>query len=95
MIEIAAATKRPELVGGLHFFNPVPVLKLVDGHHRYLAAAEMDVPVRAFIATVDAEHGDWESMHDYQKDDGDGAERGSKAGLHRRMAAWNRLAGAR
>ncbi len=27
---IAAATKRPELVVGLHFFNPVPVMKLVE-----------------------------------------------------------------
>ncbi len=28
--EIAAATKRPEKVIGMHFFNPVPVLKLVE-----------------------------------------------------------------
>ncbi len=27
---IAAATKRPELVVGLHFFNPVPLMKLVE-----------------------------------------------------------------
>ncbi|HEY3921844.1 MAG TPA: 3-hydroxyacyl-CoA dehydrogenase NAD-binding domain-containing protein [Gaiellaceae bacterium] len=27
---LAAATKRPELVIGMHFFNPVPVLKLVE-----------------------------------------------------------------
>jgi HK97 family phage portal protein len=68
-------------------------LRLADGHHRYLAAAEMKMPVRGFIATVDSEHGDWETMHQYQRDDGDGAERGSKAGLQRQMAAWNRLAG--
>lgn len=30
VIEMAAATKRPEKVGGLHFFNPVPVMKLVE-----------------------------------------------------------------
>lgn len=28
--EIATATKRPEKVVGLHFFNPVPVMKLVE-----------------------------------------------------------------
>ncbi len=28
--EIAAATNRPELVIGMHFFNPVPMMKLVE-----------------------------------------------------------------
>ncbi len=28
--EIAAATKRPEKVVGMHFFNPVPLMKLVE-----------------------------------------------------------------
>jgi 3-hydroxybutyryl-CoA dehydrogenase len=28
--EIASATKRPEKVIGMHFFNPVPVMKLVE-----------------------------------------------------------------
>jgi 3-hydroxybutyryl-CoA dehydrogenase len=28
--EIAAATKRPDRVVGLHFFNPVPIMKLVE-----------------------------------------------------------------
>ncbi|MHC4597710.1 MAG: 3-hydroxybutyryl-CoA dehydrogenase [Planctomycetota bacterium] len=28
--EIAAATKRPEQVAGMHFMNPVPVMKLVE-----------------------------------------------------------------
>lgn len=30
IIEMAAATKRPDKVGGTHFFNPVPVMKLVE-----------------------------------------------------------------
>lgn len=29
--EIAAVTKRPHLVTGMHFMNPVPVMKLVEG----------------------------------------------------------------
>lgn len=29
--EIAAVTKRPEMVCGMHFMNPVPVMKLVEG----------------------------------------------------------------
>ncbi|MBI4538818.1 MAG: 3-hydroxybutyryl-CoA dehydrogenase [Gemmatimonadetes bacterium] len=30
LTEMAAATKRPECMLGLHFFNPVPVMKLVE-----------------------------------------------------------------
>jgi 3-hydroxybutyryl-CoA dehydrogenase len=29
--EIAAVTKRPQAVAGMHFMNPVPVMKLVEG----------------------------------------------------------------
>lgn len=29
--KIAAATKRPELVAGMHFMNPVPIMQLVEG----------------------------------------------------------------
>ena len=28
--ELGAGTKRPDKVGGLHFFNPVPLMKLVE-----------------------------------------------------------------
>jgi len=30
VIELAAGTKRPDKVAGLHFFNPVPIMKLVE-----------------------------------------------------------------
>lgn len=40
--------------------------KLVDGHHRFLADEQMNCPVRAYVATVDKEHGPWETMHDSQ-----------------------------
>jgi 3-hydroxybutyryl-CoA dehydrogenase len=30
VIEIAAVTKRPKQIAGLHFFNPVPIMKLVE-----------------------------------------------------------------
>lgn len=30
IIEMAATTKRPDKVAGLHFFNPVPIMKLVE-----------------------------------------------------------------
>ncbi len=30
IIEMAATTKRPDRVAGLHFFNPVPIMKLVE-----------------------------------------------------------------
>lgn len=45
-------------------------LQLVDGHHRYLAAAQMQVPVRAYVGTVDEDHGAWETMHAAQRGKG-------------------------
>lgn len=36
LTEIAAATKRPEKVCGMHFFNPVPIMKLVEIIRGYL-----------------------------------------------------------
>jgi hypothetical protein len=75
-----------------------PMLLLVDGHHRYLAEAELGEPVRAWIGTVDADHGDWEVMHDFQLEPpaGGGAGRGdAQAAQRREMAIWNQLAGVR
>lgn len=42
-------------------------LYLADGHHRYLASAEMGKPVRAYVATVNQTHGGWETMHSAQQ----------------------------
>ena len=39
--KIAAATKRPEKVIGMHFMNPVPVMKLVEIINGYATAKEV------------------------------------------------------
>lgn len=39
--DIGAATKRPEKVIGMHFFNPVPAMKLVEVISGYLTAEEV------------------------------------------------------
>ena len=39
--KIAAATKRPELVIGMHFMNPVPVMKLVEIINGYATTKEV------------------------------------------------------
>ena len=64
---------------------------LVDGHHRYLACKAEGVPVRAFIGTVDADHGPWEVMHDYQLHPSSA----TPANARREQAIWNQLAGVR
>ncbi len=74
-----------------------PKLQLIDGHHRYLAYAQLARPPRCWIGTVDADHGDWESMHEHQYGHGAGHQGGgdAQAALAVRMAAWNRLAAVR
>lgn len=70
---------------------------LVDGHHRYLAEAELGEAPRCFIGTVDSDHGDWETMHEHQlcPSAGGGAGRGDTQARQREMAIWNQLAGVR
>ena len=40
LTEIASATKRPEQVIGMHFFNPAPVMKLLEVVKGYLTSQE-------------------------------------------------------
>lgn len=46
--EMAAATKRPERFLGLHFFNPVPVMKLLEIVRGYRTSEETIARARAF-----------------------------------------------
>jgi 3-hydroxybutyryl-CoA dehydrogenase len=48
IIKLAMATKRPEQVIGLHFFNPVPVLKLVEVISSLLTSPETTARARAY-----------------------------------------------
>jgi 3-hydroxybutyryl-CoA dehydrogenase len=45
--KIAAATKRPELVIGMHFMNPVPVMKLVEIINGYATKKEVSETIVA------------------------------------------------
>ncbi len=45
--KIAAATKRPELVIGMHFMNPVPVMKLVEIINGYATSKEVTDTITA------------------------------------------------
>src|SRR4029453_12268695 len=46
--EMSAATKRPDRFAGLHFFNPVPVMKLVEGVRTIATSGETAAPVLVF-----------------------------------------------
>lgn len=43
--KIAAVTKRPQLVIGMHFMNPVPVMKLVEIINGYATAKEVSTTI--------------------------------------------------
>jgi 3-hydroxybutyryl-CoA dehydrogenase len=53
--ELAAATKRPDKVGGLHFFNPVPLMKLVEVIRALTTSQETHQTLFDFAKTVGKE----------------------------------------
>ncbi|MBI3400465.1 MAG: 3-hydroxybutyryl-CoA dehydrogenase [Acidobacteria bacterium] len=50
--ELAATTKRPDRFGGLHFFNPVPLMKLVEVIRALTTSDETYETVFAFAQTL-------------------------------------------
>ncbi|BCL13621.1 3-hydroxyacyl-CoA dehydrogenase family protein [Micromonospora sagamiensis] len=50
--EIAVATKRPDQVIGVHFFNPAPVMKLVEVVRTVVTAPEVVADVEALCARL-------------------------------------------
>mgnify|MGYP000997792530 CR=1 FL=1 len=64
VIELAMCTSRPELVCGIHFFNPAPMMKLVEvinGNDTSAATTEA-VADREFTAGEFAPGGGWEVL---------------------------------
>jgi 3-hydroxybutyryl-CoA dehydrogenase len=50
--EMASVTRRPDKFVGLHFFNPVPVMKLVEVIRGFLTSDETCATCRAFVERV-------------------------------------------
>jgi 3-hydroxybutyryl-CoA dehydrogenase len=50
--EIAVATSRPDKVVGVHFFNPAPVMKLVEVVRSVVTDPEVVVDIEAFVASL-------------------------------------------
>jgi 3-hydroxybutyryl-CoA dehydrogenase len=51
VIELAVQTKRPDRVCGIHFFNPAPVMTLVEVVRPLTASDETITTAKAFVAT--------------------------------------------
>lgn len=50
--EIAVATSRPDKVVGVHFFNPAPVMKLVEVVRSVVTDPEVVLDIEAFVASL-------------------------------------------
>lgn len=50
--EMAAVTKRPDKVIGIHFFNPVPVMKLVELIRGFVTAEDTFAVCKAFVEKI-------------------------------------------
>ena len=50
--EMASATKRPDKFIGMHFFNPVPVMKLVELTRGFVTSDETFAVTKAFVEKV-------------------------------------------
>jgi 3-hydroxybutyryl-CoA dehydrogenase len=53
--ELAAATKRPDRFGGLHFFNPVPLMKLVEVIPALTTSEETNQALTSFATSLGKE----------------------------------------
>ena len=53
--ELSAATKRPDRFGGLHFFNPVPLMKLVEVIRALATSQETSDQLHAFAKAIGKE----------------------------------------
>jgi 3-hydroxybutyryl-CoA dehydrogenase len=53
--ELAASTKRPHRFGGLHFFNPVPLMKLVEVIAALTTTAETSLALTDFARAIGKE----------------------------------------
>jgi 3-hydroxybutyryl-CoA dehydrogenase len=52
VVDLAAVTERPDRVVGLHFFNPAPVMKLVEVVRTVATSAEIEKRASAWVRTV-------------------------------------------
>ena len=52
IVELAAATQRPDRVLGLHFFNPVPVMKLVEVVRTIVTSDAAFAAARQFVVAL-------------------------------------------
>jgi 3-hydroxybutyryl-CoA dehydrogenase len=56
IMRLGTATRRPQQVIGIHFFNPVPVLPLVELVPSLLTAEEVSANAESFVSTVLGKH---------------------------------------